>query len=88
MEGQRLILKDGTELENCSAGYADGYLWCYLIGLTLQEAAALFFDPAKTDKIIYQFGDMSAEYDGFTVCKSISDNGGGHVSVCMVRGAA
>lgn len=65
--GRRLILNDGTVLENAQAGYASGVLWCYVPGITMQQAAALFFDPAKTQKIIFQYGEMEDTWEGFTV---------------------
>jgi hypothetical protein len=85
-EGQRLILADGTTLENCVAGYAEGFLWLYLTGYTIQQAAALFFDPAKTAHIVFQYGDMKDEYTGFTDCRTLTTNTDGQVSVCMARG--
>ena len=49
-EGQRLILMDETTIEDGKCGYADGRLWCWLIGYTMQQAAGIFLDPAKTGK--------------------------------------
>ena len=85
MESQRLILKDGTRIEGGSAGAADGVLWLWLPGMTMQEAAAIAFNPEKTQKIWYQFGDMENEYSGYTNCMSIM--GGAEVSVCLARRA-
>ena len=39
MEGRRLILSDGTVIEDGQAGLADGNLWLYLPGYTMQDAA-------------------------------------------------
>ena len=85
MNGRRLILKDGTTIENGEAGYADGKLWVWLPDFTMQSAAAIAFDATKMDKIIFQYGEMSDEYDNFTNCISImlSDE---RVAVCMTRG--
>lgn len=85
-EGQRLILKDGTRLENGRAGYADGSLWCYIPGYTMQQAASLFFDASKTDQITFQYGEMADVYNGFTNCTNISTDTDGLVSVCMKKG--
>lgn len=86
--GQRLILLDGTIIENGSCGYADGNLWCWITGYTMQQAAAIFFDPDKTGKIIFEYGEMSDEYEGFTNCINLFIDSDGKVSVCLVRGDA
>ena len=85
-EGQRLILNDGTVIEDGSCGYADGHLWCWLF-CTMQAAAALFMDPERTEKIVFEYGEMSSEYDGFTNCTNLFIDGDGKVSVCLTKGA-
>ena len=86
MEGQRLILMDGTTIENGACGYADGFLWCYIRGYTMAQAATVFFDPSKTGRITFQYGEMSDVYEGFTNCTNLSVDTDGLVSVCLVRG--
>ena len=86
MEGRRLILNDGTTIEDGSCGYSDRRLWCWISGYTMQEAAAIFFDTNKTTKIVYQYGDMSDEYDGFTVLTHLMIDDDGQVSACLVKG--
>lgn len=86
MEGRRLVLNDGTIIENGEAGYSQGFLWCYFTGYTMQQAAALFFDPTKTAKIVFQYGEMQDEYNGFTVCVNLMIDTDGRLSVCMVKG--
>lgn len=85
--GQRLILADGTRIEDGTAGYAEGFLWCYLQGLSMAEAGALFFDPAKTARIIFEYGEMSDTYDGMTECRSIRMDPDRQIAVCMTKGA-
>ena len=86
MEGQRLILKDGTILENGRAGYSDGFLWLWIIGKTLAETAEIFLNPKKTDRILFQYGDMEDTYEHFTRCITLSDGRDGEISICMTRG--
>ena len=86
MEGQRLILNDGTMIENGRAGYSEGYLWLYFTGYTLPEAGSIFFDQTKTASIIFQYGEMEDVYNGFTVCRNLMIDMDGNVSVCMVKG--
>lgn len=85
--GQRLILNDGTVIEDGRAGYAQGFLWCYFSGFTIQQAAMLFFDPEKTAKIVFQFGEMEDTYEGFTNCTTVTIDVDGFVSVCLTKGA-
>jgi hypothetical protein len=84
--GRRLILSDGTVLENGECGYADGRLWCWVSGMTMAEAAEMFFDPGRTDHIVFEYGEMSDEYDGFTTCTGISIDSDGKISVCLTKG--
>ncbi len=62
----KLILNDGTELEESQCGYAEHRLWCYIKGLTLAEAFAVFSDPEKTQTIRFQYGSVTDTYIGFT----------------------
>ena len=85
MEGRKIILNDGTELEGGEAGYAQGFLWVYLYELSMIQAATLFLDPEKTEKIIFQYGEMQDEWEGFTKCININIDVDGRLSVCMTR---
>lgn len=85
MEGMRLILNDGEVIEDGRAGYSGGFLWLWFTGYTLPQAAVIFFNPEKTERILFQFGEMEKEYTGFTVCTHISIDMDGKVSVCMVQ---
>lgn len=84
--GQRLILQDGTQIENGSCGYADGRLWCWVTGYTMPEAAQVFFNPEKTGTIRFEYGEMADEYEGYTVCTNLLINDDGQISVCLKRG--
>lgn len=84
--GQRLILADGTRIEDGTAGYAEGFLWCYLQGLSMAEAGVLFFDPAKTARIVFEYGEMSDTYEGMTDCRLIRMDTDGAIAVCMAKG--
>ena len=81
----RLILKDGTVIEGASAGYTTGTLWCYMKGLTLMEAAAIFFDPKKTARIIVVYGEMEDVYVGYTRCTNLKIDMDGEVAVCLMK---
>lgn len=82
--GQRLILADGTRIENGTAGYASGFLWLKLQDYTMQEAAAIAFDPEKTETILFQYGEMEDEYNGFTECRTLLKDEDA-VSVCLTK---
>jgi hypothetical protein len=85
-EGQRLIFADGTTVENAACGYSDGCLWCWLPNYTMQAASLILFDPAKTARIVYEYGAMYDEYVGFTNCTNLFIDGDGKVSGCLKRG--
>lgn len=83
-EGRRIILADGTEIAG-DAGYSDGFLWCFLKNYTMIQAAAVFMDPVKTAEIVYKYGEMQDTYSGFTVCRVLSADTDGKVSVCLEK---
>ena len=85
MNGRRIILKDETIIEEGEAGYSQGYLWLWFTGYTMQQAAAMFFDPEKTAHIVFQIEETQDEYDGFTECIVLQIDVDGHISVCMKR---
>lgn len=84
MKGRRLILNDGTVIEDGEAGFADGVLWCWFRGYTMAEAAAIFLDRKKTAVIVFQFGEDEDRYEGYTECLRLMDDGG-RVSVCLAK---
>ena len=86
MSGRRLVLADETTSENGEAGYAGGYLWCYVSGMAMDKAARIFCDPKKTAVIRFQYGDLEDAYAGYTQCQNISMDADGQISVCMVKG--
>ena len=86
--GQRLIFDDETVIEDGKCGYSEGCLWCWVTGFTMQQAAVIFFDPAKTQKIVYEYGEMSDEYDGYTNCTNLFIDYDGQISACLKRSGA
>lgn len=85
MSGRRLILADGSRIENGEAGKINGMIWCYLPGWTIIQAAQVFTDRAKTSEIRFQYGEMQDVYTGYTNCTNIM-TGDGKISVCMDKG--
>lgn len=84
-----LILKDGTIIEDGQAGYDEGFLWLSTFSYSMAQAASIFLDPAKTETIIFRYGeDMEATYQGYTDCINISINNDGKLSVCLRKGVA
>ena len=84
-DGQRIILHDETVIEDGSAGLSSGFLWLYLPGYTIQQAAAIAFDPTKTAVIVFEYGEMSDTYNGYTTCTQVSEDDGA-ASVCLTKG--
>ena len=84
--GQRLILMDGTTIENGRAGYSEKHLWLWVTGYTMQQAAAIFLNPSKTGVIVFEYGEMSNRYEGFTDCTNLFIDGDDQINVCLIRG--
>ncbi|MBR2209887.1 MAG: hypothetical protein IJ896_00200 [Fibrobacter sp.] len=84
MEGRQLVLNDGTVIPDGEAGLSQGFLWLYLPGYTIQQAVAVAFDSNKTAVIVFEYGDMSSTYEGYTVCTSVSEDDG-QASVCLTQ---
>ena len=83
----RLKLNDGTVIEDGQAGLAQGILWLWFTGYTMAQAAGIFLDPAKTSRIVFEYGEMSDTFEGFTDCTILQIDNGGRVSVCLKQGA-
>lgn len=69
MSTQRLILNNGTVLEDSGCGYSAGQLWCYIPHISMMEAFSLFSNSQNTSKIIFQLGESFPEdivYEGFS----------------------
>jgi hypothetical protein len=77
---------DGTTIENGSCGYAGGKVWCWVKGFTMPQAAAIFFDPQKTGKIVFEYGQMSDTFEGYTNCINLFIDTDGQISACLIRG--
>lgn len=86
MEGQRLILNNSIIIEDGRAGYSGGFLWCYITGYTMAEAAAIFLNAENTQLIVFQYGEMEDRYEGFTRCTNLSESTDGMISVCLTKG--
>lgn len=85
--GQRLVMADGTTIEDGRAGYSSGKLWVWFTGYTLPEASTIFFDPTKTERIVYEYGNMSDVYEGYTEVISMNIDEDRVVSIALVKGS-
>lgn len=84
--GRRIILRDGTVIENGDVGYSQRMLWLWFTGYSMQEAALMVFDPSKTARIVYQYGEMQDEYEGYTNCITLQIDVDGRIAVCLTKG--
>ena len=87
MEGRRLVLRNDIVIEGGEAGMSGGFLWCYIQGRTLEEMAQIFLNPSNTRNIVFEYGEMSTQYDGYTKCTNLMIDVDGLVSICMTKGA-
>jgi hypothetical protein len=81
-----LIFADGTTIEGASCGYAEGNLWCWVTGYTMPQAAQVFLDPAKTERITFQHGETEDVFEGFTKCTNLFINVDEQISACLQKG--
>lgn len=74
----RLILKDGTILDDCDCGYSNRTLVCFLNGVSFGEAFQYFSGPEKFETIIFDiiFGTMidRTTYSGFEQITSVQQS--------------
>ena len=70
MDEAKITIADGTTLENCSIGLADGNLWVYT-ALTVREAAEIFLDAERTAEMAYTQGEYTQTFIGFTDPRNI-----------------
>ena len=78
-------MNNGVTYENSSCGYSDGFLWCYIVGHTLSEVAITFIDPTATDVIIFEYGEMSDTYEGYTFVRFMQSSENG-CDICLTKG--
>lgn len=87
--GRRVILADGTTYKNAECGLADGFLWIYIHeDLNLQDVAAVFFNPGKTARIVFEYGEMSNAYYDMTQVTNLMKQSDGEIAICLTKAAA
>ena len=68
-------LNDGTTYAADWCGASGGALHIDITGAPgLLELAQIFGDPAKTAHIVFEYGEMSDTYDGYTHLLRIAEN--------------
>ena len=77
-------MNDGTVIENGEAGKTSSSLWLFMPGYTMQQAAAVAFDSNKTSVIVFEYGEMTDTFNGYTSCVNISAEDG-QASVCLTQ---
>ena len=80
----RLILNDGTVIENGGAGDAGRTLWLYIPGATMQAGWDIASDTGKTARIEHEYGNVKDVYEGYTRCTAIMDEDT-RISIGMVK---
>lgn len=83
---QKLILNDGTELNNSYAAETIDYLFLYINnGMSMLQIMMLMANPEKICRIIYAAGDNETQYTDYTTVSSITAEHGGMISVSLRR---
>lgn len=82
---QKLILNDGTELENSYAAETVDFLFLYISnGMNMMQIMMLMMDQSKISRIIYESGEANqTEYNDYTTVTSINAEYGGMISVSL-----
>lgn len=87
--GRRVILADGTTYEGAECGLAGGFLWIYIHeDLNLQDVATVFFNPGKTARILFEYGEMASSYDDMTQVTHLMKQSDGEIAICLTKAAA
>lgn len=87
--GRRVILADGTIYEGAECGLAGGFLWVYIHeNMNLQDVATVFFNPGKTARILFEYGEMSNAYDDMTQVTQLMKQSDGEIAICLTKAAA
>ncbi len=83
---QKLILNDGTELNNSYAAETIDYLFLYINnGMSMLQIMMLMANPEKIGRIIYAAGNNETQYTDYTTVSSITAEHGGMISVSLRR---
>ena len=82
--GHRLILADGTEIDNGRAGISSGFLWLWVPDKPFWDVGDIVRDPEKTAEITYQYGEMQDIYENYTDCTvlMVQEN---EIAVCLKK---
>lgn len=81
-----LILNDESTLKTSGAGAHDGYLWIYGLSVNIGDAAGIFGDAAKTEKIVihYQESLPNSVFEGYTILHAVMMDEG-TTKVCLKK---
>lgn len=84
---RRITLNDGTIYENSDIGFTNGVICCFINGetATVLNTFPVFSDSAKTEKIVYEFGEKQNTYEGFTHLGGIWEEYGGGITILLKR---
>lgn len=82
---QKLILNDGTELENSWAAETTDSLFLYIRnGMNMMQIMQLMFDQQKISRIVYEAGESNqTEYNDYTRLMGITTEYNGMINVVL-----
>ena len=82
----RVVLADGTIVENCGIGATAFGIWVNVKNMDLMTAARLFGDPEKTRLMRFEYGSMYDEFEGYTQLSVINCDREDEIRIRMVGG--
>ena len=82
---KKLILNDGTELENSWAAETTDSLFLYIRnGMNMMQIMQLMFDQQKISRIVYEAGESNqTEYNDYTRLMGITKEYNGMINVVL-----
>ena len=82
----RVVLADETILNDCTIGITNNGIWIFTRGVDVLTCATLFGDPAKTETMRFEYGDMYDELEGYTQISVINCENPGAIRIRMTGG--
>lgn len=83
---QKLIMNDGTELENSSVIISGSIMFVYITnGYNIKDVFDCLYNTQATKKIIYNWNGTETEYIGYEKLISVKDEGRGLITAMLEK---
>lgn len=83
---EKLIMNDGTELENSSVIISGSIMFVYITnGYNIKDAFDCLYNSEATKKIIHNWNGKEKEYIGYEKLISVKDEGMGLITAMLEK---